>query len=201
MVIQANIYNKSEQLLRGVNSKIRDCKSCPLHTTRNNIVPGEGNAQAYIMFIGEGPGESEDLQGLPFVGQSGSLLDQVFSFASLERSEVFIGNVIKCRPPGNRNPSPSEIKACCHFLEEQIRIINPRIIVTLGKISAEHLIKRPIKITKENGHLHFLDEPLCKNNPPIMTVFHPAYILRNRKPEIQEAFFQAIKDAKEIAYG
>jgi len=93
------------------------------------------------------------------------------------------------------------MEACSHFLYEEIKLVNPRVIVALGKVAAEHLLEHPVKITKENGWLNFMDQPLCENDPPVMTVFHPAYVLRNRKPEIQEAFFQAIKDAKEVAYG
>ncbi len=153
--------------------------------------------------MGEGPGEQEDLRGVPFVGRSGELLDQALSGADLDRKDQFITNVVKCRPPGNRNPTPTEMGACGHrFLYKQLELLNPRVIVTLGKIASEFLLGRDVRITKENGHLHFLaDRTFSKNEPPIMTVFHPAYVLRNRKPEIQEAFFQAIKDAKEVAYG
>jgi DNA polymerase len=154
-----------------------------------------------LMFIGEGPGEQEDLQGRPFVGRSGDILREAYHRIDIPRSTLFITNVVKCRPPGNRNPALLEMEVCSHFLYEEIKLVNPRVIVALGKVASEYLLERPVKITKENGHLHFLDHSLCENDPPIMTVFHPAYVLRNRKPEIQEAFFQAIKDAKEVAYG
>lgn len=166
------------------------------------MVLGTGDMNTRLMFVGEGPGAQEDLQGKPFVGRSGDLLREAFHLPpTFDRATIFITNVVKCRPPGNRNPTSAEMEACSRFLYEEIKLVNPRVIVTLGKVASEYLLERPVKITKENGHLHFVDHSLCENDPPIMTVFHPAYVLRNRKPEIQEAFFQAIKDAKEVAYG
>jgi DNA polymerase len=148
------------------------------------------------MFIGEGPGQEEDLQGRPFVGKSGELLDEALRRAGLPREYVFITNVVKCRPPGNRNPSTKEMEACSPYLYAQIDAIRPELIVTLGKVAAEFLLKREVRITKENGHLDFWDDAVC-----MMTVYHPAYVLRTRRPEVKEAFFQAIQNAREIAYG
>jgi DNA polymerase len=148
------------------------------------------------MFIGEGPGEQEDLQGLPFVGRAGELLNEGLARAGLTREEVFITNLVKCRPPGNRNPHQGEIDACAGYLKAQIAAIQPELIVALGKVAAEYLLQRPVKITREHGSLDFLEDGTC-----LMTVYHPAYVLRNQTSEVREAFFSALKDASEIAYG
>ena len=151
--------------------------------------------------MGEGPGAAEDLQGEPFVGRSGKLLDQALSAAGLARSEVFITNIVKCRPPGNRNPLPQEMDACYPYLVEQIQILRPRIVVTLGKVAAEYILQRPVKITKEHGCVSYGKEQTPLSGQPFMTVLHPDYVLRNRKPAIESAFFRAIQASKDIAYG
>jgi len=186
----------TSNILAHVASNTYHCSACGLCTTRNNPTPGEGNPYARIMFIGEAPGQEEDLQGLPFVGRSGELLDEALNRAQLPREYVFITNVVKCRPPGNRNPSKGEMEVCSSYLYTQIDAIRPELIVTLGKIAAEFLLQREVRITKENGLLDFWEDSVC-----LMTVYHPAYVLRNRQPEVKEAFFQAIQYAKEIAYG
>lgn len=173
-----------------------NCNACGLCSTRNNSVPGEGHSQARLMFVGEGPGETEDLEGRPFVGRAGDLLNQALVRANLDREDVFITNVVKCRPPGNRNPTTEEMQSCSPYLTKQIATINPKLIVLLGKVAAEFLLQRPVKITKENGKLDFLTGGTC-----VMTVLHPAYVLRNQQPEVRESFFRAIQDARNIAYG
>lgn len=183
-------------VLQEIAAQIHGCQVCGLCRNRTNTVPGEGNPNARIMFVGEGPGETEDLQGRPFVGRAGELLDEAFSSASIDRNQVFITNIVKCRPPGNRNPSQEEMKKCYPYLVNQISYIQPDLIVVLGKVAAEYILQRPVKITKENGRLEFFSSGLC-----VMTVLHPAYVLRNQKPEVRESFFQAIQDARNIAYG
>lgn len=182
--------------LEKIAKVVSNCSACGLCTTRKNTVPGEGNPETRILFIGEGPGESEDLQGRPFVGKAGDLLNEAFRNSGIDRKNIFITNVVKCRPPGNRNPSQEEMTSCFPYLVEQINAIQPDLIVALGKVAAEFLLQRPVKITRENGKLDFLPSGLC-----IMTILHPAYVLRNQTPEIRESFFQAIKDARNIAYG
>lgn len=121
--------------LSDIEAEVRDCKKCPLYKTRNKTVPGEGNPRANIMFIGEGPGANEDQKGKPFCGAAGKFLDELLASIDLKRRDVYIGNVVKCRPPGNRDPEPEEIKACLPYLERQIEIIKPKVIVTLGRYS------------------------------------------------------------------
>ena len=125
--------------LLAIRHQIEQCQACPLAAGRLNVVPGEGPANSQIMFIGEGPGYNEDQQGKPFVGQAGKFLDELLGYAGLKRSEVFITNVVKCRPPENRDPQPEELAACRRYLDAQIAAINPRIIVTLGRFSMARL--------------------------------------------------------------
>lgn len=176
----------------------QDCTRCPLAASRTQIVWSRGFPGSDLMLIGEGPGEKEDLQGRPFVGRSGALLDEalVASFGDEFEKWVYITNMVKCRPPGNRNPTDKEIDACSPFLKEEFGIVEPKLLVVLGKVAAEGLLQRPVKITKEHGHLDFLDD-----GQAVMICYHPAYVLRNQKPEIKQSFFQAFRDARRIAYG
>lgn len=151
-----------------------NCKNCPLCETRKNVVFGEGNIQADIMFIGEAPGENEDLTGRPFVGRGGKLLDEMLATVDLNREKnIYIANSIKCRPPKNRDPSKTEQEACKFWLENQIKLINPKIIICVGRISAVKLIRKDFKIMKEHGQ--FFE----KDNRLYMATLHPAAILRN----------------------
>lgn len=130
------------------------------------------------------------------MGRAGQLLNEGLKQASLKRDEVFITNVVKCRPPGNRNPTLPEMKACEPFLQAQLEILRPDLVIALGKVAAEFLLKRPVKITKENGHLDFLEDGTL-----VMIVLHPSYVLRNQSPEIRESFFEALRDASFIVRG
>jgi len=169
------------QLLEDLcNNTIGNCTRCKLHATRNTIVFGEGNPEASVMFIGEGPGKDEDAQGRPFVGKAGQLLTAVIEKGmKLKRSDVYIANVVKCRPTVNmelkrdRPPDDEEIAACGPFLKRQIEIINPKVIVTLGNPSTKFLVNPKEGITKVHGVWHLY------NNIPVMPTFHPSYILRN----------------------
>jgi DNA polymerase len=161
------------------------CIKCPLHETRTNVVFGVGDPNADLMFIGEAPGADEDMQGEPFVGRAGQLLTQIIeSGMKLKRSEVYIANVLKCRPPGNRNPEPNEVETCSPYLIRQIELIQPKVIVALGSFSAKMLLDTKIGITKLRGEFHTCDVPglrvLPHKKPPvIMPTYHPAYLLRN----------------------
>ena len=132
-----------------LEAECRSCNKCPLGATRTNCVFGTGNRNARLMFIGEAPGEKEDLSGIPFVGAAGKLLDRYLEAVDIDREDVYIANILKCRPPKNRDPFPAEEDACIEFLREQVRLIDPEVIVCLGRISAMRLIKPDFKITKD----------------------------------------------------
>jgi DNA polymerase len=149
-----------------------DCKRCPLHEARTNIVFGYGNPEADLMFVGEGPGRAEDAQGLPFVGPAGKLLDELLSQIGMVRSQVYIANVVKCRPPGNRDPLPLEVETCTPFLSGQIKLIKPKIVCELGRIAAGMMMERPIQITRIHG------QRFIGNGYFNVPVFHPAAALR-----------------------
>jgi DNA polymerase len=170
LVIDSN--NKSK-LLASKKLQLANCKSCPLHEKRTNMVYGEGDENARLMFIGEGPGEKEDLSGRPFVGAAGKLLDKIILAMHLQREEVYIANIVKCRPPGNRTPLPIEMSNCFPNLQEQIAIINPRVIVALGSPAAKTLLQTENTISKLRGNWYKLE------NIDLMPTFHPSYLLRN----------------------
>ena len=176
------------ETLETLYKKCSECKGCPLHETRTNCVFGYGNPNADIMFIGEAPGEQEDLQGKPFVGRAGQLLDKFLYAVDIKREDVYIANILKCRPPQNRNPLPAEEDACIDFLREQVRIVNPKIIVCLGSVSATKIIKSDFKITKEHGQW------FNKGAFLVCAVYHPAFLLRDpRKKEDMLVDMKAIK--------
>lgn len=154
------------------------CTACPLAETRTNCVFGTGSPTAELMFVGEAPGEQEDLSGTPFVGRAGQLLDRFLAAVDIARENVYIANILKCRPPQNRDPLPAEEDACIGYLREQVRLIRPKIIVCLGRVSAMRLIKPDFRITKEHG------EWFQKGDFLMTAVYHPAYLLRDpRKKE------------------
>ncbi len=162
--------------------KCKNCTKCDLCEDRTNLVFGVGKKDADIMLIGEGPGENEDLQGQPFVGRSGQLLDKFLASVDLSRDKnVYIANMVKCRPPKNRDPKPEEQDMCINWLREQFKIIKPKIIVCVGRISAQKLIDKNFKVTQQHGE--FID----KNGTLFMGTYHPAAILRN--PNNKEAAF------------
>ncbi|WKZ41128.1 MAG: uracil-DNA glycosylase [Anaerolineales bacterium] len=173
----------AEETLANIASEISVCTKCALHETRKKAVPGEGPADAEIMFIGEGPGFHEGEQGRPFVGASGKFLDQLLEQAGLTRADVFIANVVKCRPPGNRDPQAEELDACNAYLEAQIEAIDPSIIVTLGRISMGKFIPG-VKISAVHGRMHKVGERF------VIPMFHPAAALHQPalKPSILADF-------------
>jgi len=150
------------------------CTRCSLHETRTQTVFGIGNPDADWLFIGEAPGEQEDLRGEPFVGRAGQLLDEMIRALGLERENVFIANVLKCRPPKNRDPSPEEALACEPFLIQQVRKVGPKIIVAVGRIAAQNLLKTQVPIGKLRGEVHRYE------GTPVVVTYHPAYLLRSQ---------------------
>ena len=166
-----------------------ECEKCELCKTRTNCVFGVGNPNADILFVGEAPGEQEDLSGVPFVGRAGQLLDKFLFAVDIDREDVYIANILKCRPPKNRDPLPEEEDACIDFLRQQVSLINPKVIVCLGRISAMRLIKPDFKITKEHGQW------FKKGNYLMTAVYHPAALLRD--PRKKEDMLEDMKKIKE----
>ena len=160
--------------LQALRTMIGDCRLCKLCAGRTNLVFGVGNPNARLMFVGEGPGRDEDLQGEPFVGRAGQLLTDIITKGmGLRREDVYIANVVKCRPPENRNPEPDEVAACEPFLKKQIELIHPEVIVALGKFAVQTLLQSKMPITKLRGQWH------SYQGIKLMPTFHPAYLLRN----------------------
>ncbi len=155
-----------------LEKKCKECTLCPLCKTRTNTVFGAGNKNAVLMFVGEAPGESEDLSGIPFVGRAGKLFDKYLEAVDIPRDDVYIANMLKCRPPKNRDPEESEQAQCIDYLREQVRLIKPKMIVCLGRISAMKLIKPDYKITKEHGIW------VNKGGFELTAVYHPSLLLR-----------------------
>ena len=163
-----------------LESACRNCTKCELHKTRTNVVFGVGNREAEVLFIGEGPGEQEDLKGEPFVGRAGALLDDMLKIIGLSRkSNIFIANIVKCRPPGNRDPQNTEREMCKDWLRAQYALIKPKIVVCLGRIAATELIDDGFKITRDHGKWY------DKDGAKFMALYHPAALLRDphKKPD------------------
>ena len=176
---------KPEEILAKVAEEVQDCTKCDLHFSRKKGVPGEGPVSAEIMFIGEGPGFHENEQGRPFVGSAGHFLDELLGQVDMRRKDVFIGNVVKCRPPGNRDPRPEELAACDFFLEQQIQAINPKVIVTLGRFSMGKFIPNA-KISEVHGMAMRVKARL------IVPMYHPAAALHqpSLRPIVESDFAQ-----------
>ncbi|MAS36861.1 MAG: uracil-DNA glycosylase [Anaerolineaceae bacterium] len=177
--------------LKKIAEEVRTCTRCPLYQGTTNPVPGAGHPDAEIMFIGEGPGFYEDKQGLPFVGRSGNYLNELLRIINLDRQKVFITNVVKHRPPENRDPQPDEILACKPYLDQQIEIINPAVIVTLGRFSMARYFPDG-KISRIHGQPKFMGDPVIAYYP----LFHPAAALRN--PELRKAMEADIKRLPDV---
>lgn len=179
--------------LEALRAAIGDCQLCKLCSGRTNLVFGVGNPRAQLMFVGEGPGRDEDLQGEPFVGRAGQLLTDIITKGmGLQRSDVYIANVVKCRPPDNRNPEPDEVAACEPFLKKQIDLVRPKIIIGLGKFAVQTLLQSKVPISRLRGNWHsYLGIKL-------MPTFHPAYLLRNPadKKLVWEDIKQVIKEMR-----
>ncbi len=177
-----------EEGLGHIRDDLGDCRRCGLSANRTHIVFGEGHPGARLVFVGEGPGFEEDRSGRPFVGPAGQLLTKIIEAIKLSRDQVYICNVIKCRPPGNRNPAPDEIAACRPFLERQIAAIRPEAICTLGTFAAQALLNTQMPISRLRGRFH------SYNGIQLMPTYHPAYLLRN--PDQKRAVWE---DMKQVA--
>ena len=176
--------------LEAIRTRIGDCTRCKLHERRKNIVFGVGNPRARLMFVGEAPGADEDVQGIPFVGRAGKKLDEMIVAIGLERSDVYIANVAKCRPPDNRAPQPDEVATCSPFLFEQIEAIRPAVIVTLGSPATKLLLNTKVGITKLRGVWQSF------SGIPVMPTFHPAYLLRAYTKENRRKVWEVLKAAR-----
>ena len=180
--------NSTGTSLDDLHKALQNCTRCKLSKTRKNIVLFDGNPNANIMFIGEAPGADEDEQGMPFVGRAGQLLTKMITAMGLKRESVFIANVIKCRPPQNRNPEPIEVQTCFPFLKQQIALVNPKIIITLGKFASQTVLNSQVAISKMRGRWqNYSLQPSIK----VMPTFHPSYLLRN--PEMKKPAWQDLK--------
>ena len=184
-----------EKDLQELEEEVLQCRKCPLAETRNHVVFGEGDPHAEILFIGEGPGYYEDQQGHPFVGKSGQLLDRILEVCGFSRQEhIFIGNIVKCRPPDNRDPKPEERAACLPWLYKQIELIDPKIIILLGATALKGLIDPKLRITKIRGQW------ITWQGRLVMPTYHPAALLRNpgMKKDAWEDFQQVVAKFREI---
>ena len=177
--------------LQAVREELGDCRRCRLSEGRTSIVFGEGSPDARVVFVGEGPGAEEDRTGRPFVGKAGKLLDKMIEAVGWRREDVYICNVVKCRPPGNRNPELDEVASCRPFLENQLRSIRPAVIVTLGKPAASTLLNRNVAITRERGIWNEWE------GIPVMPTFHPAYVLRQYTQKNRQAVWDDLRAVRE----
>jgi uracil-DNA glycosylase family 4 len=189
------VFASAEQALAAVRAELgEDCSRCKLHALgRSRIVFGVGNPDADLMFVGEAPGADEDLQGEPFVGRAGQLLTKIIEAINLRRQDVYIANVIKCRPPGNRNPEPDEVEQCEPFLFRQIDIVKPKVVVALGKFAAQSLLRSTEPITRLRGREYKYRDAI------LMPTYHPAYLLRN--PSAKRDVWNDMKRVREILAG
>ena len=178
--------------LNDLSRQVEICNSCELHKSRTNTVFGIGNKNADWLVVGEAPGADEDLKGEPFVGRAGQLLNSMLLSMGLQRKDVFIANILKCRPPKNRDPKPEEVKACERYLRQQIELINPKIILALGRIASQNLLKSTTPIGKMRGNSYqYLDSDL-----PVVVTYHPAYLLRS--PTEKRKVWEDLKFAQNI---
>lgn len=165
-----------------IAARVRVCTQCELHRMRTNAVPGHGNPDAEVMFIGEGPGWHEDRQGLPFVGAAGQFLNEMLQSIGLSRDEVFITNIVKCRPPGNRDPDPAEIEACAPYLDRQLELVDPLVVVSLGAFATRYLLGRPVGVTRVRGRRF-----RWRNDATLVPTLHPAAVLRGGASKMKDA--------------
>lgn len=173
-----------------------DCRNCPLCETRNHVVFGVGNRQADIMLVGEGPGRQEDLTGIPFVGAAGQLLDEMLNIIDLNRDNCYIANIVKCRPPNNRDPMETEQESCIGYLQEQIALVQPKILVCLGRIAAGRLIHRDFRITREHGQW------MEQGGIWYTAIYHPSALLRDldKRPDTFADLLQIRAKLQEVRH-
>ncbi len=189
---EKTVSGSKEELLKITSQEMGNCQLCPLAKTRKNLVFGAGNPEAKIVFVGEAPGADEDEQGIPFVGRAGQLLTDIIKAMGFQRKDVYICNILKCRPPGNRNPQPDEISKCEPFLKKQLQIISPKIICALGTFAAKTLLRTEIPISALRGRFHSYE------GIKLMPTYHPAYLLRNpsAKKQVWEDVQMIMKEVK-----
>jgi len=190
---QSQTIKDKQAKLDAIAEEVHKCCKCGLGKTRTNAVPGEGNPDARIVFVGEAPGADEDAQGRPFVGRAGHLLDKIINAMGLKRSDVYICNILKCRPPENRDPRPDEVINCLPYLQEQLEIIEPEIIVALGAHAARTLLENNKSIGQLRGKLHDYYPSLGKPPVKLMATYHPAYLLRSYSPENRRRVWEDMK--------
>jgi DNA polymerase len=176
--------------LESIAQEAAACTRCSLATTRNRVVPGQGNPDAAIMFVGEAPGADEDQQGLAFVGRAGQLLTRMIEAMGLQREDVFIANVLKCRPPGNRDPQPDEVVSCSPFLERQLAVVRPRVVVALGGHAMKSLLGSDATVGRMRGAVHDY------RGTPLVVTYHPAYLLRS--PAMKKPAWDDLKLALKV---
>ena len=185
--------SEKQRRLDQIAQRVRSCTACPLHKTRTNAVPGEVNPDARLVFVGEAPGADEDAQGRPFVGRAGKLLTSIIEAMGLQRSDVFICNILKCRPPSNRDPQTTEIAACIDYLHQQLAVIDPEIIVALGAYAARTLLDTTEAIGRLRGRIHqYYPNPMAAPVKLVAT-YHPAYLLRNYAPDTRRRVWDDMK--------
>ena len=186
------MYETFEEL----EESIKDCKKCKLCSNRNNIVFGDGNKQADVMFIGEGPGADEDREGIPFVGKAGKLMNMAFAGLEINRNSIYIANIVKCRPPSNRNPEADEAQACMDYLRNQVLLVKPKIIVLLGSIALKNILGQEYGITASRGNW------IERKGILYMPTWHPAALLRddNKKIDFWKDLKLVVNRAKELKY-
>ena len=180
----------SERLLAAIADEVRSCTRCPLAARRTQAVPGEGNPLSDVLLVGEGPGAREDATGRPFVGPAGQLLDELLASIGWAREDVFIANVVKCRPPGNRDPEPDEIAQCEPFLFQQIEAIRPRVIVALGSFAAKTLLRSEEPISRLRGRIYDF------HGAQLIPTFHPSFLLRS--PDRKRDAWEDLKKARAL---
>ncbi|MFO7881684.1 MAG: uracil-DNA glycosylase [Kosmotogaceae bacterium] len=187
-------YSKKKQLMLAVERKIRECKKCELCKHRNMVVPGEGSLESPIVFVGEGPGADEDTSGKPFVGRAGQLLTKILESVNLSREDIYITNIVKCRPPKNRVPTQEEMETCSVYLLSQLAIIKPKIIIPLGSTALAFFSdKKKVAITKVRGELsNWVDDV------KLFPMFHPSYLLRNASKDPGSPKYLTWEDIKKV---
>jgi uracil-DNA glycosylase len=188
--VEVEFLKMPAEALRDQESALQGCRKCKLCEGRNTIVYGSGNPAADLVVIGEGPGADEDAQGLPFVGRAGQLLTRMLESVKLSRDEVYICNAVKCRPPGNRNPEADELAACAPFLAEQLGVIQPKVVLSLGSVATQALLRTREPIGKLRGRLHPYGDAV------LVPTFHPAFLLRNPGQEYKRMAWEDLKLAR-----
>ncbi len=197
-----NDYAQDEKDLKLLQQEVENCKSCELYRSKTHYVFGEGKIYPDLMFIGEAPGKTEDQTGRPFVGEAGQLLEKLIIKIGYKREDVYIANIVKCRPPGNRTPTAIEAKTCLGHLQKQIAIIKPKVIVTLGNVALNYLLNTHLQITKARGRVYEyqcsgLKNPLAKKTIPVVSTYHPAFLVREkRKDELLKLKWQMLSDVQ-----